>query len=172
MHKPDLRDSYSVVIGIPQAEAAWSLGICTVADAVTVVDFISQAWSQPPYAPTPFAKEIVRQFNAYFFAGTPYFSLPLAPSGSEFQQRVWQQLRQIPYGQSVTYGRLAHHLGSSARAVGGACRRNPIPLLVPCHRVVAAAGLGGFSGHREGPMLRLKGWLLALERAAGRPLHG
>ncbi len=89
--------------------------------------------------------------------------LPLAPTGTPFQQRVWRALREIAPGQRLTYGELAARLGTSARAVGNACRANPLPLLVPCHRVVAANGLGGFAGEREGTRLEIKRWLLEHE---------
>lgn len=90
--------------------------------------------------------------------------LPLRLAGTPFQQRVWQALRQIPRGEVRTYGELARQLGSSPRAVGGACRANPLPVFVPCHRVVSAQGLGGFSGAREGYLVDLKRSLLRLER--------
>jgi methylated-DNA-[protein]-cysteine S-methyltransferase len=87
------------------------------------------------------------------------------PSGSAFQQRVWQLIAAIPPGRVRTYGSLADSLGSSARAVGNACRANPVPLRVPCHRVVAAKGLGGFAGDRSGRLLDIKRWLLDHESA-------
>jgi methylated-DNA-[protein]-cysteine S-methyltransferase len=73
--------------------------------------------------------------------------LPLTPAGTPFQRRVWATLAEIPFGQTRSYGDLARELGSGPRAVGGACGRNPIPLLIPCHRVLTADGhLGGYSG--------------------------
>ncbi len=87
----------------------------------------------------------------------------LEPDGTVFQRRVWQVLLNIPPGQTRTYGELARELGSSPRAVGGACRRNPIPLLIPCHRVVAANGDGGFAGHTSGRWMDIKRWLLEHE---------
>lgn len=84
-------------------------------------------------------------------------------SGTPFQQRVWQELIRIPPGETRSYGELAEKLRSSARAVAGACRRNPISLLVPCHRVVAKNGLGGFMGKTDGPALAIKQWLLQHE---------
>lgn len=84
--------------------------------------------------------------------------------GTEFQRRVWSALAKIPRGQSVSYGALAARLGSSPRAVGQACARNPLPILVPCHRVLArAGGLGGFAGARSGYLLQTKQLLLELE---------
>ncbi len=101
------------------------------------------------------AGEVARQLLAWSADPHFVFSLPLAPAGSAFRQRVWSALRAIPPGEVRTYGELARRLGSSARAVGGACRANPLPLVVPCHRVVAAGGLGGFAGHRDGAALAL-----------------
>ena len=87
-------------------------------------------------------------------------ALLLSPSGTAFQQTVWQQLLQIPYGETMTYGNLAQRIGcGSARAVGGAVGRNPISIIIPCHRVVGADGsLTGYAGGTE-----YKRWLLAHE---------
>lgn len=92
-------------------------------------------------------------------------ALRLAPCGTDFQRRVWAQIRSIPPGSTRTYGELAAHLGSAARAVGQACANNPFPLIVPCHRVTSASGLGGFAHAREGWLLAVKRWLLAHEAA-------
>jgi methylated-DNA-[protein]-cysteine S-methyltransferase len=91
------------------------------------------------------------------------FDLELEPSGTPFQRRVWQALRTIPPGETLTYGQLAERLGTGARAVGNACRANPCPLVVPCHRVVARNGIGGFAGERSGRKLAIKRWLLQHE---------
>jgi methylated-DNA-[protein]-cysteine S-methyltransferase len=102
------------------------------------------------------------QIQDYFDGTRASFDLPLAPHGTAFQRRVWDALRAIPCGASRSYGDLARQLGSSARAVGQANGNNPIPILIPCHRVVAALGaLGGYSGG-EGPTTKL--WLLEHER--------
>ena len=106
---------------------------------------------------------ILQQLEHYCRTGRQDFNLPLKPVGTEFQQRVWQALRTIPAGEVRSYGELAQQLGSSARAVGNACRNNPIPLLIPCHRVVAKSGLGGFAGQTEGAQLDLKQRLLSHE---------
>ncbi|HHJ14433.1 MAG TPA: MGMT family protein [Gammaproteobacteria bacterium] len=84
-------------------------------------------------------------------------------NGTAFQRRVWAELQRIPPGRVCTYGELAQRLGSGARAVGNACRRNPVPLLVPCHRVVPVRGIGGFAGARGGRWVALKRSLLARE---------
>lgn len=100
----------------------------------------------------------------HWFSGADWpRDIPVAPSGTDFQKRVWQALLNIPSGETRTYGELAKQLGSSPRAIGGACRRNPVPLLVPCHRVVAANGAGGFAGHTDGHWMDIKHWLLSHE---------
>lgn len=109
------------------------------------------------------------QLKAWFAGAIDRFSLPLAPEGTEFQRRVWRALAAIPYGETRTYGEIAAAAHSIARAVGGACGANPIPIVVPCHRVVSAGGrLGGWSG---GGGLETKRRLLAFEagQAARRP---
>ncbi len=114
--------------------------------------------------PTPVLAAARDQLGAYFAGRLRAFDLPLAPEGSAFRRRVWDALRGIPFGHTVTYGALAERLGSSPRAVGGACGANPIPILIPCHRVLGAGGaLHGYSG-RGG--LAAKARLLALEGAA------
>jgi methylated-DNA-[protein]-cysteine S-methyltransferase len=84
--------------------------------------------------------------------------------GTDFQQRVWRALQAIPFGRTRTYGEIARELGSAPRAVGGACRANPCVILVPCHRVVAADGPGGFAGRTRGPWFAIKEQLLGHER--------
>lgn len=103
------------------------------------------------------------QLAAYFAGRLTEFDLPLAPRGTAFQLAVWQQLRAIPYGATTSYGEIARRLGveSASRAVGAANGRNPLPIVVPCHRVIGADGsLTGFGGG-----LPLKKRLLALEQA-------
>ena len=93
------------------------------------------------------------------------FPVPLAVRGTPFRERVWAAIRAIPRGRTASYGELAVRLGSAPRAVGQACGANPFPLVVPCHRVTAAHGLGGFANAREGWLLEVKRWLLAFEGA-------
>ena len=108
------------------------------------------------------------QLDAYFAGARDDFDLPFAPAGSPFQKRVCQAMSAIPLGQTRTYGELADDLDSSARAVGRACGANPIPVLIPCHRVLAAnGGLGGYSGAGG---LKTKVFLLKLEGALGLDL--
>ena len=110
------------------------------------------------------AHEAVRQLKAYLTDADFVFELPLRPSGTAFQRRVWEQISAIPNHQTRTYGELAKALHNAPRAVGQACGANPFPLIVPCHRVIAAGGgLGGFSRQRGGFLLDIKRWLLAHE---------
>jgi len=111
---------------------------------------------------TPLLEEGVRQLRQYFEGTRTSFDLPLAPQGTPFQQKVWAALRDIPYGQTRSYRDIAFAVGCPRgfRAVGMACNRNPIPILIPCHRVVGANGaLTGYAGGVE-----LKQALLALEQ--------
>lgn len=108
---------------------------------------------------------VLAQLQAYFRDGVARFDLPLRLGGTAFQRRVWSSLQAIPPGQTRTYGDLARRLGTSARAVGGACRANPCPVVVPCHRVVGARGLGGFAGDTSGRRVAVKRWLLRHEGA-------
>jgi len=98
-----------------------------------------------------------------YFDGKPLDEdLPLAPAGTAYQLRVWQALKKIPVGETRTYVDIARVAGGSPRSVGGANGRNKIPIFIPCHRVVAVGGIGGYSG---GDGLPTKRWLLALEKA-------
>ncbi|MGD2138309.1 MAG: methylated-DNA--[protein]-cysteine S-methyltransferase, partial [Gammaproteobacteria bacterium] len=103
------------------------------------------------------------ELQAWFRDPHAAFSVPLESAATPFQQGVRTALQQIPAGQTRTYGELAARLGSGARAVGNACRHNPFPILVPCHRVVSATGMGGYAGSTEGAELARKRWLLQHE---------
>jgi methylated-DNA-[protein]-cysteine S-methyltransferase len=110
--------------------------------------------------------EAVRQLQEYFAGNRRDFDLPLDPVGTEFQQQVWHVLRTIPYGETISYGEQARRLGdvNKSRAVGAANGRNPISIIVPCHRVVGSTGkLTGFAGG-----LDTKAWLLQHERGAAQ----
>ncbi len=116
--------------------------------------------------PTALLEEARRQLDAYFDGRLKNFDLPLHPAGSAFQRAVWGQLRRIPYGRTRTYGDVADALMSAPRTVGGACGKNPIPIIVPCHRVVGRDGrMTGYSGgagvETKIALLRLEGCLIA-----------
>lgn len=116
---------------------------CEEAGAIVAV-----RWGEPQdEARTPLLREALAQLQAYFAGTLTRFKLPLRPQGTRFQQAVWQQLERIPYGETLSYGDLARRIASSPRAVGGACGRNPLPIFIPCHRVVGAGNtLTGYSG--------------------------
>lgn len=119
-------------------------------------------------AATPLLREAARQIEAYFAGALTEFDLPLDPFGSPFRKRVWAAMAKIPYGETATYGTVARQLGTAARPIGGACRANPIPVVLPCHRVTGADGkAGGYSGKGG---LSTKSFLLDLERS-GAPAH-
>jgi len=120
-------------------------------------------WSENPRA----LAEARRQLGEYFAGRRREFSLPLAPEGTPFQRRVWDALVEIPYGVTISYGELARRLRkpTASRAVGAANGRNPLPIVIPCHRVIGASGdLTGFGGG-----LHLKVGLLSLENALPAP---
>jgi len=148
-----------------RVEAATSLGPVTVETAAGRVVRVQLGRAGDAARPEPLAAGAARALAAWLAGGAWPRGLPLAPTGTPFQKRVWQALLEIPPGRVRTYGDLARSLGTSPRAVGNACRANPIPLLIPCHRVVAADGLGGFAGETTGTWPDLKRWLLRLEGA-------
>jgi methylated-DNA-[protein]-cysteine S-methyltransferase len=111
---------------------------------------------------SPLLAEAASQLDAYFAGKLSQFDLPLRPAGSDFEQRVWQAMQAIPYGKTRSYGEIAGDIHSAPRAVGRACGKNPIPIIIPCHRVLAKTGLGGYSGSGG---LKTKQALLALEGA-------
>ena len=116
---------------------------------------------EPENAATPLLRRAAKQLAEYFAGKRRDFDLPLAPRGTAFQHNVWTRMAKIPYGKVITYGDLAQAVGSAPRAIGGACGRNPIAIILPCHRVVGSAGaLTGYSG---GGGLNTKQFLLELE---------
>lgn len=108
-------------------------------------------------------KHIYSEIAAYLKNPQHIFNVEIELKGTPFQLNVWKALQLIPAGETVTYGELAKQLQTSARAIGQACRTNPIPIIIPCHRVVAAKGLGGYTGERHGEMVDVKAWLLRRE---------
>jgi O-6-methylguanine DNA methyltransferase len=144
-----------------------ALGITTTDTHVTGLRFLAP--DTPPKAPRPgtLAYLACVQIQAYLDDGRFEFDLPLRLSGTRHRLAVWEAMQRIPAGRARTYGELASELRSSARAVGGACGANPIPLIVPCHRIIAASGrIGGFMGAKTpGFELGIKRWLLEHEGA-------
>ena len=145
---------------MPHLTLATPLGDITIFQADDAL--VAIEWGRAPESSPTLLLETARaQLDAYFAGSAAAFDLPLRPSGTPFQQSVWHHLQRIPHGATATYGELATALDTSPRAVGIACGRNPLPILIPCHRVVAAANrLGGYSGG-HGP--ETKHALLCLE---------
>lgn len=136
------------------------LRITEAADAI--VGVVWDRTGRPGGDATPLLERAADQLTDYFARRRQAFDLPLRPQGSAFQQAVWRYMQAIPYGETRTYGQAAEALGSMPRAVGTACGRNPVPVLIPCHRIVGAGGrMTGFSG---GDGVETKRALLAIER--------
>ena len=112
------------------------------------------------------AERAALQLERYLADPDASFDLPLLIEGTPFQRRLWDALREIPRGRTLTYGALAKRLEAEPRAVGQACGDNRLPIVIPCHRVVAADGIGGFAHSTGGYLVEAKRWLLAHERAA------
>ena len=150
--------SYDAVIAVPFG----LIGIRMRGDALAAVDLKPRVTHSAAPSGTA-ARKVATSLERYFRdpAFTP--SLALDTGGTPFQRRVWRSLKGIPPGTTITYGELANKLGTSARAIGGACRENPVPIVVPCHRVVASGGAGGFMGRSGGRALGIKSWLLSHE---------
>lgn len=162
---PDRHDSsptaYSAVLATPFG------GFGVRADDRMIRELVFLPPGTPTVAPDSLlAERATSQILAWLDDPDRPFDLPLAQRGTPFQQRVWSAIAAIPRGRLRTYGNIATTLGSAARAVGQACGANPFPIVVPCHRVVAAGGLGGFANSTGGYLLDAKRWLLAFE--AGR----
>jgi methylated-DNA-[protein]-cysteine S-methyltransferase len=149
---------FSAVLPAP----TFSLGIRCNEDEITEIVYLEPSAEITPMS--LLAKEAVRQLKAYLKDSHFEFGLPLAPTGTPFQRKVWAQIAAIPCGATRSYGEVATAIHSGPRAVGNACGANPYPLVVPCHRVLAANhGLGGFARQRGGFLLDVKRWLLQHE---------
>ncbi|MGB5396037.1 MAG: methylated-DNA--[protein]-cysteine S-methyltransferase [Gammaproteobacteria bacterium] len=150
-----MKQNYQASVKTPFAHMALVLN----ADELVAIDFLQQDKSE--IAPTSSAaKKIVRQINAYCKHNAGDFDVKLDLHGTDFQKKVWRELLKVPFGTVKTYGELAKKLKTSARAVGNACRRNPVPLIVPCHRIVSASGIGGYAGTTSGAVHSIKRELL------------
>ena len=128
---------------MPRRTIPSPLGPLTVHEDGSAITAIS--WEGGGSDGTPLLVEACRQLEAYFRKELSDFDLPLHPSGDAFQQTVNKAMCAIPYGETMEYGEIARQLGSMPQPVGNACGRNSIPIIIPCHRVVGASGLGGFS---------------------------
>lgn len=141
-----------------------ALGVRTEGNVIAEISFLPPGTK--PLAPkNALATRASVQLNAYLADPKARFDLPLKSAGTPFQRNVWQAIATISAGRTLSYGEIARNLKNAPRAVGQACGRNPYPVVVPCHRVVGAGGLGGFANARDGYLLETKRWLLAHEGA-------
>ena len=136
------------------------IGDLTISAEDNIIVSLDWGWAKEQNTST-LLQDAKSQLNDYFDGLRKNFDLPLEPLGTKFQQRVWSMMRQVPHGKTITYGEIAKALDSSARAVGMACGANPLPVIIPCHRVVAANNMGGYSGDGG---VETKRALLNLER--------
>ncbi|WP_434633359.1 methylated-DNA--[protein]-cysteine S-methyltransferase [Chromobacterium sp. CV08] len=150
---------HSVVIAAPFGR----LGVRCEAGELRELRFLPADAILCPPAPGSLEAEVARQLDAYYADPRHVFTVPWRLLGTPYQLRVWERIAAIPCGETRRYLDLSRELSSSPRAVGGACGRNPIPVIVPCHRVVASAGLGGFNQSRGDETLDIKRWLLRHE---------
>lgn len=151
--------TYQAIIRSPIGK----LGIILNDSALTKIDFLDDDAHllTPKTAPI---LDVVQQLQNYFIDARSEFDLTIELYGTHFQIDVWNAMLEISCGKTLTYGELAKKLKTSARAIGNACRQNPIPLVIPCHRITAANHLGGFSGKTYGKLIDMKKWLLNHER--------
>lgn len=153
-------EHFQAVVAAP----GFALGVWCDDAWVSGIEFLPAQTGRPPQ--NALAGEVVRQLQQWLKNPHGSFGLPLKPSGTLFQRRVWEQIAAIPLAETRTYGELAKALHNAPRAVGQACGANPFPIVVPCHRVIAAnGGLGGFNRQGGGFLLDIKRWLLAHERS-------
>jgi methylated-DNA-[protein]-cysteine S-methyltransferase len=144
---------------VPQLSLHTPIGDISVSEEDGAILSVDWGWGSVQ-SETPLLRRACEQLHGYFDGELVAFDLPLAPRGTAYQQRVWSALCAIPYGATRSYLEIAHTAGGSARSIGQASGRNPIPLIIPCHRVIATTHLGGYSGS-DG--LATKRWLLAHE---------
>lgn len=147
---------------MPQLSLHSPLGDLTLFEEDGALVSLEWGWV-PEQQETPLLARARDALHGYFDGDLMTFDLPLSPAGTQHQQKVWQAMREIPYGETASYGELAAKIGSGAQAVGTACGKNPLAIIIPCHRVLATGGaIGGYSG---GAGVETKITLLTLEGA-------
>ena len=152
---------YDLVLAFPKMKVA----VATREGRVVGIRYLPPSAADVPPL-NELAERAARQLERYRDDPDARFDLPLLIEGSEFQRRVWDAMCEIPRGRTLTYGEMARKLGGEARAVGQACGDNRLPIVIPCHRVVAADGIGGFSHSTGGYLIEAKRWLLMHESSA------
>jgi methylated-DNA-[protein]-cysteine S-methyltransferase len=152
---------FDVVVEFPKMK----VGVATRGDRVAEIRYLPL--SAPSIAArNALAEKASRQLERYRQNADAAFDLPVLVEGTPLQRGVWDAMRAIPRGRTRTYGEIARELGADARDVGQACGDNRLPIVIPCHRVVAADGIGGFAHATDGYLIEVKRWLLAHEAAA------
>lgn len=159
-----LQESASAIFSAIVAAPFGAVGVRTESNQVCELVYLPTTFAEKN-ALDNIAEKAVRQLERYFVEPDFCFDLPLTEAGSLFQKKVWRAIAAIPRGEVQTYGQIARLIGSAPRAVGQACGANWFPLVIPCHRVTAAGGLGGFAHHDDatGFHLGVKRWLLKHE---------
>ena len=152
---------FDVVVDFPRMK----VGVATRGERVVELRFLPPSASTLPPR-NPLAERAAQQLERYREDPDARFELPVLIEGTELQRGVWDAMCAIPRGRTRTYGELARELGADARAIGQACGDNRLPLVIPCHRIVAADGIGGFGHATGGYLLDVKRWLLAHEAPA------
>jgi methylated-DNA-[protein]-cysteine S-methyltransferase len=158
---------YQAILAAPFGK----LGIRCTDEALLGIEFLP-ANARTVVPCNALATKACAQLETYFVNPYFHFFLPLKLAASLHHRKVWQAMQDIPCRHTLTYGEIAAQIGSSARAVGQACGNNPIPIVIPCHRVVSKTGLGGFMKHAEGESLNIKRWLLTHEANTPSPRVG
>jgi methylated-DNA-[protein]-cysteine S-methyltransferase len=139
------------------------LGIRTDGDYLTHIELLPR--KHPTLDPlTPAAALACQQLEAYIDDANFRFTVLLSVEGTLHQMAVWHAMQAIPRGETRTYGELARAIKSAPRAVGQACGKNPVPIIIPCHRIISSTGMGGFMGAQDGEPIKIKQWLLAHEQ--------
>jgi methylated-DNA-[protein]-cysteine S-methyltransferase len=143
-----------------------ALLLCSDGQAITQLSWLDKKAPRPTDDPDPVCRLAATELQAYFAGSLRNFTISVSLGGSKLQRGVWNAMVKIPFGAVLTYGDVAHALGAGPQAVGAACGQNPVPIIVPCHRIVGGGGkLTGFSG---GNGVETKAFLLDLESGQGR----
>ena len=150
--------AYTAIIKLPFS----TLGVFTHNEMLQAIDFLADDIHAMP-AQDNISREVISQLEAYCQGDRFCFDLPMTMAKTKYQQHVREALLNIPAGKTLSYAGLAKQIGSGARAVAMACRHNPLPVVVPCHRIVAKNSMGGYAGATSGKPVETKRWLLEHE---------
>ena len=152
-------NNQSAIINSPVGK----LRVISTDDQLIAIEFLANS-KKPTQIKDAISKKTKLQLQTYFKNPDHHFDLPIKLDGTNFQKKVWRELQKISVGQIRTYADIAKKLKTSPRAVGNACRSNPLPIIIPCHRIVSKNGLGGFAGKQTGRLINIKKFLLTHEK--------